>query len=195
MHLPFRCQSVANKRIGIIKNSLGCFRQVAQLGCADGGFNLDPTHNATYDIRQRAPGTGRRRGRDSDTLNRRAWHWETRHRSPHATSNTTDATERNATDGYKARRHRKTLGTYALVPEPRYDAVDKLARVCTLPFWGSSPARRRNFSRQTARFRFWNPPFSALLGVCNADATGDATDATGTQRLPGPIRGPTRPGS
>ncbi|MBA4130504.1 MAG: hypothetical protein C0519_03670 [Hyphomicrobium sp.] len=48
---------------------------------------------------------------------------------------------------------------------------------------GSSLARRVDFSRQTARFRDWNTPFSALFGVYNADATGDATDATGTQRL------------
>jgi hypothetical protein len=48
---------------------------------------------------------------------------------------------------------------------------------------GSSLARRVDFSRQTARFRDWNTLFSVLFGVCNADATGDATDATGTQRL------------
>ncbi len=61
--------------------------------------------------------------------------------------------------------------------------------------WGSSPARRVDFSRQTARFRLWNTPLSAPLGVCNADSTGDATnatDATGTQRLPRP-RGGTTP--
>lgn len=48
---------------------------------------------------------------------------------------------------------------------------------------GSSLARRADFSRQTALFRDWNTPFSVLFGVCNADATGDATKATGTQRL------------
>lgn len=61
---------------------------------------------------------------------------------------------------------------------------------------GSSLARRVDFSRQTARFRFWNTHFSVLFGVCNADATGDATnatDATGTQRLPRPIGGDTTP--
>jgi hypothetical protein len=59
---------------------------------------------------------------------------------------------------------------------------------------GSSLARRVDFSRQTARFRFWNTLLSALLGVCNADATGDATNATyatGTQRLRRPIGGDT----
>jgi hypothetical protein len=85
-----------------------------------------------------------------------------------------------------------TLHTRARVPERGSDAVDDFAGCRLAPHLLSSPARRVDFSRQTARFRFWNTPFSVLLGGCHANATGDATnatDATGTQRLPRPIGG------
>lgn len=53
---------------------------------------------------------------------------------------------------------------------------------------GSSLARRLDFSRQTARFRDWNAPFSTLFGLGNSYAT----DATRTLRIT-KLRGGTDP--
>jgi hypothetical protein len=113
---------------------------------------------------------------------------------PYATLNTTDATQLNSIQSRLTNAATETE-RYELVPGfqgCQRELWMTIFSTCGSSLgWGSSLARRVDFSRQTARFRFWNTPLSTLLGVCNADATGDATNATGTQRLRKPIGGAT----